>query len=184
MKPVSVFRRASHSGWAGLALLVLTACKSDPPVVGANRGAVASASAARPPPIDRLAPGELAPGKTVVLGLVLPEQLRVDAQFPRTVHATGRVSPEALANYLRKRVVVGHVELGDTRMIFPRVQIPDGPKDKWFRMEIVEAPGGYTRLVITDLTRPAAPEGITEEERWRRAGLTPDGKIANMKELE
>jgi hypothetical protein len=44
-----------------------------------------------------------------------------------------------------------------------------------------------TRLIVQDLT-PAPPppkvEGLSDGERWKRAGFGPDGKPLNMKALE
>ena len=165
-----------------LALLAAVACE-ERPVVPANPGdAAPGASSAKP--VDRLAPGELAPGKSDAFGLVLPRKMRLDAKSPRTAHASGKVTPEALANYVRKHVVVSHVELGAARTIFPRARITGGLPNKVYRIEVIASRAGYTKLVVRDITRPPAAQGLSEEERWRRAGFTPDGKPINMKALE
>jgi hypothetical protein len=166
-------------------LLGAAACESDePPVVPPDYGSATAPRAWSAKPIDRLAPGELAPGKADAFGLVLPRKLRVKARFPRSVHASGRASPEAVANYIRQRVTVAHVELAAASTVFPRATIPGGPPDKVYRIEVSPDRGGGTNLVVRDITRAPAPEGLSEEERWRRAGLTPDGKIIDMKSLE
>jgi hypothetical protein len=163
---------------------VLAACQDEPPVVPADYGS------ARPPqvysgqPLDRLAPGELAPGKGDAFGLVLPRRLRVDGKFAREVHASGRVAPEDLANYIRKRVTVKHVELGTARTVFPQARINTGNPGHVYRIEVVAGRAGTTRLVVRDITRPAAPQGLSEEERWRRAGLGPDGRPLDLEKLQ
>jgi len=161
-----------------LLLAAPCACESDQtPVVPADLGAAGphAAPSARPP--DRLAPGELAPGTAQAFGLVLPRDLRVQAQFQKELQATGPVSPEAVANYVRQRVVAAHVELGVARTVFPDALIKGGPAGHVFQIEILPERGGRTRLIVRDVTPEPATQGLTEEERWRRAGLTPDGKL-------
>lgn len=162
-----------------LALLALLAlgCDGDGEVVGPG-SAPPGASAKKP--IDRLAPGELAPGRTEAFGLLLPKDLTVDARFHDQVHASGPVTPEALANYVRTRVEVAHVEIGAARTVFPRARIKGGAATKLYRVEVVPS-GPRTRLVIRDITPPPTVQGISEEERWRRAGMTPGGELIDPK---
>jgi hypothetical protein len=97
---------------------------------------------------------------------------------------SGRVSPEALANYVNEQVVVSHVEVGAARTVFPMARIKGGPPDRLFELEVLPD-GPRTRLVIKDVTPPPPPPpGLTDAERWRAAGLTPDGHPLDMKKLE
>lgn len=139
--------------------------------------ASAAAASATPPPIDRLAPGELAPGTQVIFGLVLPRGMKVSAQFPRVAHATGAVSAEDVANYVRDRVDVRRVELGAVGTVFPTVHIRGGAPDRVYRIEVNGA-GTSTEMVLRDVT-PVPPARVDDSvpvaERWRRAGYNPDG---------
>jgi len=164
--------------------MLAAACEEDAPVVPADYGPVSSRPARSAPSPDRLAPGELPEGKGQMYGLLLPRGVRVKARFAKEAHAAGKVPMGALAAYLRKRVEVQHVELAKGRMIFPDARVRSGPQDKRFRIELSTGRGGITKVVMRDLTRPPAVRGISEKERWRRAGLTPDGKIIDMKALE
>jgi hypothetical protein len=155
-----------------------TACRHrapDPGTVGAAPSAVASASAA--PPVDRLAPGELAPGTESVFGLLLPRGMKVAAQFPRVAHATGPMPAEDVANYVRDRVDVRRVELGAVGTVFPAVHIHGGAPDHVYRIE-VHGQGDVTEMVLRDVT-PLPPSKVDDSvpisERWRRAGYNPDG---------
>ncbi len=38
--------------------------------------------------------------------------------------------------------------------------------------------------MIKDITPPPLEPGLTDEERWKKAGLTPDGKPIDPKKLE
>jgi hypothetical protein len=158
-----------------LAALFLLGCESEqivPP------GTLAADSAPTRRPVDRLAPGELAPGRAEAFGMVLPRALEVEARFPDAVHASGAVNPAALASYVRARVEVAHVEIGAARTIFPSVAIKGGKPERLYRIEIVED-GPRTRLVLRDITPPPTVQGISEEERWRRAGISPSGEIVD-----
>jgi hypothetical protein len=157
----------------------VSGCRKHEPVAGSERArpsTPASASAAAPP-VDRLAPGELAPGTESIYGLVLPRGMKVSAQFPRIAHATGSLPAEDVANYVRDRVDVRRVELGAVGTVFPAVHIHGGEPDKVYRIEVHGA-GNGTEMVLRDVT-PLPPTKVDESipiaERWRRAGYNPDG---------
>jgi hypothetical protein len=156
-----------------LLLLLPLGCESEQIVPA---GTLEAGSASGKKPVDRLAPGELAPGRAEAFGLLLPRDLAVDARFPDAVHASGAVSPPALASYVRARVDVAHVEIAPARTVFPRVKIKGGDPARVFRIELIDD-GPRSRLVIRDITPPPTVQGISEEERWRRAGMTPSGEI-------
>ncbi len=135
-------------------------------------------------PIDHLAPDELAAGKLEVFGFPVPRGMEIQNRFPDRAYLIGRVSPEALANYVNEQVVVSHVEIGVARTVFPMARIKGGPPDRLFELEVLPDNAG-TRLVIIDITPPPPPPaGLTDAERWRAAGLTPDGHPLDMKTLE
>ena len=164
--------------WAWAALCALS-CRSEPDVVPANPGPADSAR----PPVDRLAPGELEPGTHSAFGLVLPRGMRLERRFPDAVHAAGNVRPDALLRYVRDRVGVPLVEVAPRRTIFERTALKGQPPDKLYRIEIVED-GLRTRLLVRDVTPPPTVQGLTEQERYRRAGITPDGKLLDANKLQ
>jgi hypothetical protein len=146
---------------------------------------VASTSATPAPvPLDHLATDELAPGKAEVYGFAVPRDMQVESQLIDRAYVSGRVSPEALANYVRQRVTVSHVEIGAARTVFPMARINGGPTDRFFTLEVLPD-GPRTRLVIKDTTPPPPPvQGLSDAERWRAAGLGPDGRPLDLKKLE
>jgi hypothetical protein len=153
-----------------------------------KRSAPEAASSAAPAPsqvpLDHLAPDELAPGKAEVYGFAVPRGMEVESRIADRAYVSGRVSPEALANYVRDQVVVSHVEIGAARTVFPMARIKAGPPDRLFTLEVLPD-GQRTRLVIKDVTPPPPPPpGLTDAERWRAAGLTPDGRPLDPKKLE
>ena len=119
----------------------------------------------------------------MVFGLRVPRSMSVDRRYPDAAHISGSVTPESVANYVRKRVVVSRVEIGAARTVFPAVKIKGGDPQKTYRIEVIASPG-RTKLVIRDITKPPMTRGLSEAERWKRAGLTPDGKPLDPKHLQ
>jgi hypothetical protein len=146
--------------------------------------AAASASAGSVLPLDHLAPDELAPGKVEVYGFAVPRGMEVESRIADRAYISGHVSPEALANYVREQVVVSHVEIGAARTVFPMARIKAGPANRVYNLEVLPD-GPRTRLVIKDVTPPPPPQpGLTDAERWRAAGLTPDGRPLDPQKVE
>lgn len=155
-------------------------------VAGCKRSrapAPASASASAALPLDRLAPGELPPGTETIYGLVLPQGLALQGVFPGSAHAFGPVPFEDVSNYIRARVDAKRVELGAVGTVFPAVHLAGGDPARLYRIE-VNPRGQNTELVIRDVTPPPPPPpGLSDAERWKRAGYNPDGTPMNAREL-
>jgi hypothetical protein len=163
---------------AGAVVLAL-ACKAETPAPPAAASAPASTV-----PLDRLGPDELAVGDGDVFGLPVPRGMAVIGRAPDSALLFGEVTPEAVVNYVRERVVVSHMELADGRTIFPRARIKDGPTGRVFRIDVLRD-FRATKLVLTDVTPPPPPPpGLSDAERWRRAGFSPDGRPLDLKRLE
>lgn len=164
-------------------LCSLPACRSkaQPPAPAATASIAASASAA---PVDRLAPDELAPGKSHVFGFEVPRDMTVRGAFDDIAYLEGDVAPEAVANYVRDRVEVERVEIGAARTVFPQARIKGGPPDRYYQFDVIASSPRYTNLSIRDVTpRPPNPPGMTEADRWRQAGRGPDGKPIRDEEM-
>jgi hypothetical protein len=174
-----------HRRIAALALALAAAavagCKGD--VRGAPAPApqvTATSSAAAP--VDQLLPGELAPGEEKAFGLPIPRRMRIEARFPDAVFAAGELSPNDVAAYVRPRVIAEGVEKGTAKTVFTRATVKDAP-ERVLRIEIV-ARAGSTALVVRDVTRPPAKDGLSEEQRWKELGLTPQGEPLDRTKLE
>jgi hypothetical protein len=69
-------------------------------------------------------------------------------------------------------------------MVFENVRIPVAGESRIFRIELFGR-GQPTRLLIKDVT-PSAPPAeptLTDEERWRRAGMKPNGDPLDVTQL-
>ncbi len=129
-------------------------------------------------PTDRLSSDELQASTVVVFGLPVPVGMKIVARYPDTVMLEGRVSPEALANYVRKHISKTMIEMGAARTVYDKVTINGGPEGRVFRIEIgrrlLE-----TTMSVEDITRPVADPGLTPAQRWESVGMTPTGKLLN-----
>ena len=125
---------------------------------------------------DRLLPGELAEGRERMMGLPVPRDMRVLRVFNDSAVAWGHVDPESVSNYVRKRVDAASAEIGAARTLFPKAHVKGQPDDKIVRIEIVPQLGS-TELIFFDITPPVHTPGLSDEERWRKAGIVPGKPI-------
>lgn len=133
-------------------------------------------------PVDQLLPGEMAEGPESAFGLPIPRRMKIDARFADAVFASGTMAPELVANYVRERVVAEHVDTGPVKTVFSKATPKSAPQ-RVVRVEVV-LEGSATQLVVRDETRPPAKDGLTEAERWKELGLTPQGTPLDPTHLE
>jgi hypothetical protein len=175
-----------HANASRLAFLACWLCvgchaKSEPSPGPAGTALAAKQGANKP--VDRLAPDELAAGNAEVWGFAVPREMHVEHRYKEVTHLVGPVKPDALANYVRERVTVSHVEIGAGRTIFPDARIKAGAADRVYELDVIPEPG-LTRLLIRDITPPKVQPGLSDAERWRQAGLTPEGRPLDPKAFE
>ena len=108
--------------------------------------------------------------------------MNVDVRFPDAIFASGEASHKDLVGYVRERVVSEKVETLATKTVFEGATSKSAPSAK-MRIEVIALGKGQAKLVIRDETRPAAKPGLTEEERWRELGLTPQGELLDPSHL-
>lgn len=137
-------------------------------------------------PPDHLAPNEVAEGKAHAFGLPLPRLARVAARFEKTVHVQSPHSPEELVNFVRARVKDGKVTPGtaETRLIDV---VPRDDQKRRLSIEVRGIRGGgdaKSEMIVRDTTPPPLEPGLSDEQRWRKAGLTPDGRVVDPARLQ
>lgn len=162
------------------ALLPLSCRQEEVPVVDLSEPASSTAPSAASP--DRLPPGRLLEGTEQAFGLHIPKEMSLQAHFSDSAQAVGRVSADDLLEYIQHRILARHVEMAPGKWIFPQAHIKGGDQ-RLLRIEIDQR-GPDTRLYLRDITPPPPVEGLSEAERWRRAGLTPEGRLIDPQNLE
>jgi hypothetical protein len=140
----------------------------------------------KPPPapaVDHLAPGELVEGPLRAFELRLPVGLEIREAFASVVYAGGPVDPMKLANYVRSHVTGGSISVGAAATVFDQVTVPSNPK-RPLRIRVDPmAQGHAARLEVRDVTPTPAVSAADDAERWRRVGMTPDGKLLDPAHL-
>lgn len=132
-------------------------------------------AALRLAPVDSAAEGELSAGEVSAFGFVLPRGMRVTARMEDTVYARGQLGFEAAKRYLRDQLVDARAEETPHRLLLTEAKLAHRPADT-LRLSLSQT-GNGVELVIRVRHRQAAEAGLSEAERWKRAGLTPDGQV-------
>jgi len=141
-----------------------------------------------PPPRDHLAPGELVEGREKAFALPLPHAATISLKTSTSVHIATPYQPEQLANFVRSRVTKGKVTVGASKTTFDDVVITSEPS-RHLSIEIIKStdPLGPVKSVMTvlDVTPPPPPDpNTTEDERWKKAGLKPNGQPLDPKHMQ
>ncbi|MDB4939001.1 MAG: hypothetical protein JWP87_5973 [Labilithrix sp.] len=138
-------------------------------------------------PPDHLAPMEAVEGKEKAFGLPLPRLSKVEARFEKSVHVLSMLTAEELVNFVSVRVKDGKITPGTSSTLLYNVT-PVGDPEKRLSLDIHAFRGGdgtmHSQMVVRDTTPPPLEPGLTDEQRWNKAGLTPGGQIADPKHLQ
>jgi len=129
----------------------------------------------RTAPVDHLRPGEIAEGTESAFGLPIPRDMRIRERYAESVYAVGRVGFEPLANYVRERVEAKRVDTGPAKTVFVGAVLKSDPGRR-VHVEVRRG-GGLVELVVRDETPKPVDPGLSEEEKWKRAGVRPDGGL-------
>jgi hypothetical protein len=161
------------------------ACRSQAGADGRTAGAaVGSAASFTPPPLpaDHLNPGELIEGSTQALGVTLPRELTVDETFSKVVFASGPLRVHPLVEYFRGHLRGGDLREGERSATFHGVTAI-GKEGPIMSVHIAQIRDG-ARVEFRDETPVPAPDLPDEAARWKHAGLTPSGRVANPTHLD
>lgn len=158
-------------------------CRGAPPADdGAKSNGPSSAPAPGLAPADHLAPGELLEGADDAFGLILPRRLRVEGAFAHVVYASGPLAVQPLVRYFRTRLQDGDLREGETAASFEHVHVPGKP-ERELAIRITATPQA-ARVEIRDATPPEAPALPDDRARWKRVGLTPEGRLLDRTHLD
>jgi hypothetical protein len=149
-----------------------------------RRKAIEETPSAAPP--DRLLPGELVEGTERAFGLPLPRESRVLTRFATSVHVTSSATPEQLKTFLQARTSDGKWSQRDETSRVGGL-IPRDDKNKRLTLDIRPirtGDGQRSEMIVQDATPPPFDPTLSEEERWKKAGMTPQGQILDPTHLE
>lgn len=151
-----------------------------------EEAAPSAASSTARPPADHRAKGEILEGKERAFTLPLPLESTVKARFSTSVHVASPHTVEDLANFVRARVKDGTITAGASETDFDRVvAAKDGSKTLAIQIRPAAIADEFkSQMVVSDITAPPEAPGTTDEDRWRKAGMTPDGKLIDPKKLQ
>jgi hypothetical protein len=140
-----------------------------------------------PPPPDHLAPNELPIGQDKAFALPLPLSSKVVQRYGGQFIVTSSHSPEQLANFIRNHVSGGRVVSGTDATQFVAVSVKEEPARK---LDITVHPAKMivgnqrTEILVKDVTPVPTDPNLSNEEKWRRAGYRPDGRVLDPKTLQ
>lgn len=137
-------------------------------------------------PADHLAKGEVPEGGEHAFSLPLPLRSRVKIRFHDNVQIISPHTHEELSNFVRARVKSGKVLVGTTMTTFEDVVVPSEPA-RHLKIEIRQLSsldGTRSEMIVRDVTPPPSDPSETDADRWRKVGLTPDGKLLDPKHMQ
>jgi hypothetical protein len=130
-------------------------------------------------PADHLAKGEIPEGRERAFSLPLPLRSQVKIRFRDNVQVVSSHTHEELSNFVRARVKSGRVLIGTTMTTFEDVVVPSEPT-RHLKIEIRQLTTldeHRSEMIVRDITPPPSDPNETDADRWRKVGLTPDGRL-------
>jgi hypothetical protein len=131
---------------------------------------------------DRLTGDERLPESEIVFGLPIPKGMRVTSHFKEAAYVTGDLDLMTTLEHVRTHIEAASVELTGTSAIFARAYIKGDAQRRRFRIEISKTPRG-SQLHVKDITPPPSIAGLSEAQRWQRAGRNPDGTVIDENKI-
>lgn len=159
-------------------------CRKGPKAEGGAPAAPTTGGSATPP--DRLATNEVAPGQEKAHDLVLPRGSTLDRKYGATVYATVPLAPEVAANWVRRQADGPEAVVGPSGTVFPKVFVTGAATDHWLRIEVARGGAVDESTLIVDRVEnvPSPTTTLSNEELWKKAGFTADGKPLDPKHLD
>lgn len=143
-----------------------------------------SPSATRAP--DRLTEGEIPEGRERAFTLPLPLHSAIKARFGRSIHIASPHTREELSRFVLARIKDGKTSTAGNTTQYEKVLVSKDPS-KTLSIHIRSAAlgGEYkSQMVVEDVTPMPEEPGLTDADRWRKAGLTPEGKLIDPKHMQ
>lgn len=170
-------RRLAARLFAVAGLAALTACAS------CKRKQQPPPDETKPP--DHLAHDEVVEGKERAFGLPLPRMSQVKARFPKTVHVESPLTPEELVNFVRARVKDGKITPGTSGTKLGDVTpLADPQKRLTIDVRPLRGSDSKSEMLVEDTTPLPVEPGLSDDQRWQKAGFLPTGHVADPTHLQ
>ena len=130
---------------------------------------------------DRLPAGQLLEGEEVAFGLRIPKGMKL-TKTRKLARASGNVNFDDLSDYVKDRLVARHAEMFGGRLVFPQAKVR-GNLEGLYEVTLING-GREQVLLIQDIERPPATVGLSQAERWKRAGLKANGELVDPKGMQ
>ena len=157
---------------------LLVGCRRAPPPPPAP-----AATSAKP--VDRLAPGEAAPGVETAFDLQLPRGTVIEARFGTTLHAKIPLPPEQVASFVQQQSDGAEAVMGPNGTLFPNLHVKGSDVGHHLRIEVsTAAMGNGTTLVVNRIEERPDPEPLPADEAMKKAGLNPNGGLLDPNHTE
>src|ERR1019366_6488256 len=176
--------RGTRATLAAVATVCALASACDASRTVDESGPAASTVPVRAPvlPTDHLAPGELLEGSEQAFGLTLPQGVKIDRAFGKVTYASGPVALHPLVDYFRARVRDVDLREGTGSATFEHVTAQGKPEPE---LSIHLATfRDVVRVQIRDETVPVLPPLPDDAARYKRARLTPSGRVLDPTHLD
>jgi hypothetical protein len=136
-------------------------------------------------PVDRLAPGEAAPGVELAHDLHLPRGAIVEARFGTSVHVKIPLPPEQVATFVQQQATNAEAVMGPNGTIFPNLHVTGSDPGHHLRVEIsTSAMGDGTQLIVDRIEERDPPPAMEPDEAMKKAGLAPNGALLDPDHIE
>jgi hypothetical protein len=123
---------------------------------------------------DRLNADERLPEAETAFGLPIPAGMRLTRHFDDSAYFSGPMDVQSALEHVRGHVQARDLELMGQSAVFSRAYINGDAMQRLFRIEVTPL-GSGSQVYIKNITPRAATRGLSETEKWSRAGRKPDG---------
>lgn len=162
--------------------LALVSCRDKASSPSEPQRPIATAATTQTAAVDHVDPHELPEGTETAFGLPIPRAMEVAQRLPGAIRARGDVPLDALANYVRDRVVAERVETGPAKTVFSSVTLKASP-NRLLRVEVFQM-GDRAELFVRDVTRPPPADVVKPTDPWDQPGFEPGDRKADRSRFE
>ncbi len=131
---------------------------------------------------DRIHSDEPRPGREKVFALDVPPELKVTARFADRAQLSARLPLADVSALIQEQLTSGPPHLEGNSLVFSAARFKNDSDKRQYRIVVTERLGRCD-VLLADETPPPVTQGLSNEERWQRAGRNPDGTQKNRLQI-